>query len=141
MNRLEKIKEITKLNLSDNLILSIIFEMGRYFDKQFTTEIKKIQKENNIVIDSPTRKILRKKFYFGDYCNIDVPYTISKYIYTSEDINKVIDDCYHRLITYDSAKITESMKRKADDLQSPQSPTPLWCGDQGNKKYLTYKYI
>ena len=115
----EEVKKITNLNISDELLTALVFEMSRFSDKEFTTKIKNIQKTQNIIIDTPTRKNLRKKFYYGNYCSIKTPYQIPYYdYYTDEDIKRAFKDCYERLNTYDSDKIIKSMKKRLDDLKN-----------------------
>ena len=118
MTYFEQVKEMTKLNIPDDLLVLLVFEMSRSFDKKYTEEIKLIQKNNNIILDTPTRKLLRKKFYFGNYFTSDVPYKIPHCTYSDIDVKRVFEDCYNRLNTYDSGKIIESMKKRLEDLKN-----------------------
>jgi len=117
MSYFEKVKEIVKLDIPDELLTAIVFEMGRFSDKGFTYEIHSLQKREGIVIDTPTRKVLRKKFYYGDYYSLITPYDIAYCNYEFENIEKAFEDCYHRLNTYDQTKIIESMKQRLSDLR------------------------
>lgn len=118
MTFFDKVKELTKLNINDDLLISLVFEMSRFADKKFTNEVQKIQKNNKIIIDTPTRKLLRKKFYYGDYCSLEIPYQISYCTYSEEDIETAFEDCFQRLNTYDSEKIIESMRKRLNDLEN-----------------------
>lgn len=118
MTFFEQVKEITNLDISDSLLISLVFEMSRFSDKKYTSEIQFIQKKNKIVIDTPTRKLLRKKFYYGDFCSLEVPYNIPYCTYSEEEIEHAFEDCFNRLNTYDSEKIIKSMKKRLDDLQN-----------------------
>lgn len=116
MNSFLQVKEIVNLNIDDKLLTAIVFEISRFFDSQLTKEYKRIQNENNVILDTPTRKILRKKYYYGDIFSIDTEYDIIPVQYSLEDINAVFEDCLARLNKYDSEKIINSMKRRVDDL-------------------------
>lgn len=122
MTFFENVKTTTNLNISDSLLISLVFEMSRAADKQYTIEIQKIQKKNKIIIDTPTRKLLRKKFYYGNFFSLDTPYAISYYSPSEEEVEKVFEDCFNRLNTYDSNKIIESMKKKLADLENNTQP-------------------
>lgn len=119
MKYFEKVKNLVNLNIADDLLIALVFEMSRALDKNCTSEIKKIQKEKNIVLDTPTRKILRKKFYYGKLYQAKSPLPISSYIYDDhEKIDDVFRDFYNRLLTYDRIKIIESMKKRAYNLKN-----------------------
>ena len=62
MNYFNEVKKITNLDIPDSLLTSLVFEISRFLDKQYTASVQSIQKKYNVVIDSPTRKIMRKKF-------------------------------------------------------------------------------
>lgn len=118
MSYFEQVKKITNLDIADSLLIALVFEMSRFSDKKYTNEIQRIQKNNKVVIDTPTRKLLRKKFYYGDFCTLDIPYTISYCTYSEEEIESVFEDCFKRLNAYDSEKIIESMKKRLNDLEN-----------------------
>ncbi len=114
----EKVKSLTDLDASDELLKALVFEMSRYFDSNFTKEIKKLQKTHDVVLDTPTRKLLRKKYYYGSFCPFDSPYDIPAYAYNDDDIEKAFQDFHHRLKTYDPNKIISSMQKRIDDLKN-----------------------
>ena len=118
MNYFNEVKKITNLDIPDSLLTSLVFEISRFLDKQYTASVQSIQKKYNVVIDSPTRKIMRKKFYYGDFCSLESPYSISKCTYEQEYIDKAFEDCYQRLNTYDPEKIISSMKKRLEDLKN-----------------------
>lgn len=142
MSYFDKVKQIVNINIPDELLMDLVFEMSRYFDKDYTRAVQQIQKKEDIVVDSPTRKILRKKYYYGDAFSLPVPYTITKYIYTQDDIEKAFKDCYERLNSYDPNKIIESMKKRVDDLKNNigcDENMEVWLKNydkrRSNKKY------
>ena len=118
MSYFDSVKTITNLNVPDDLLIALVFEMSRFSDKKYTSEVQHVQKENNVVIDTPTRKLLRKKYYYGDYCSLEIPFSISHCDYKHEDIEKAFEDCFQRLNTYDSKKIIESMRKRLLDLKN-----------------------
>lgn len=118
MTFFEQVKKKTNLNISDSLLISLVFEMSRFSDKKYTNEIQKIQKKHKVVLDTPTRKLLRKKYYYGDFCSLKIPYSIPYCLYSPAEIEKAFEDCFNRLNTYDSEKIIESMKKRLEDLEN-----------------------
>ena len=117
MTRIEKIKSIINLDVDDELLIAVVLEMERFLDKQFVEEIRKIQKDNGVVFDSPTRKTMRKKFYYGEYYNYETPFPIERASYLDSEIEEAFDDLFSRLETYDSNKIIQSIRQRIDDLQ------------------------
>ena len=111
-------KEKIGLEVPDQLLKAIVFEMSRFADSKFTREIQKIQKKYNVVLDSPTRKQLRKKFYYGDYYNLETPYDIHVLDYENEDVQNAFKDCCQRLNTYDFNMIKKSMETRIEDLKN-----------------------
>lgn len=118
VNYFREVKKLTGLNVSDELLVALVFEMSRFYDKEFTNEIQRIQKKNKVVISTPLRKVLRKKFYYGDYYLLETPYDISVCDYKEGDKEEVFLDCYERLKKYDFDKIVKSMKKRLDDLKN-----------------------
>ncbi len=118
MSSIELIKQQINFDITDDLLIAILFEMSRYYDKKFTSLLKNIKKEKNIVFDTPTRKKLRLKYYYGNnYKNFDLKYNIEPCTYSNKkDIQNVIEDAVKRLNTYNTEKIIESMKKRFNDL-------------------------
>ena len=118
MNYFDEVKKITNLGIPDSLLISLVFEMSRFLDKKYTNAIHLIQREQNVVIDTPTRKVLRKKFYYGSYCSLETSYKIPMCDFTHEDVEIAFEDCYYRLNKYSPEKIIASMKKRLDDLKN-----------------------
>ena len=117
--KLSKIIEVTKLEISNELYLSVIFEISRYFDKQLTSVYKDAQKQYGVVFDSITRKELRKHYYYGDVATFkESIYQIPTISYNEDDIENVCSDFLSRLEIYDSNKIIQSMKQRVDELKN-----------------------
>lgn len=127
-------EKLNNLTIQDDLLICILFDMSRYFDKNFISEIKKIQKENNIVFDSVERKKIRKCYYYGKFVTNPFQYSISQFTYTNDDLNNVLADIEHRLTTYDENKILSSINERERALN--------FTSDINNKKWLKeYKKI
>ena len=118
MNYFNEIKKIINIPISDELLTLIILEMGRFLDKEYIKEIRKIQKENKIILDTPTRKTLRKKYYYGKYCKLNTIINIDSIDYNTIELNSIFKDCYNRLKTYNTNKIIQSIKRRIEDLNN-----------------------
>jgi DNA modification methylase len=119
MSAFREVKQRIDLNIEDKLLAAILFEMSKFYDKEFIKAIRKKQKEEKIVIDSPNRKILRKKYYYGNFFDIKSPFSIEQLSYdnVSDDIEEISKDCLKRLNTYNPEKIIQSMKQRLEDLQ------------------------
>jgi hypothetical protein len=78
------IKKIEVKDIDLDLMSRIIFDIERYFDKNFVSELKNVQKTNNIIFDSTKRKILRKQYYYGDFFKNSTKYSIKKLEYTKK---------------------------------------------------------
>ena len=65
MNKLEQLKEKVGIQISEDLLYRILFEMNRYFDKDLTLEIQKTQKQLGRVFNQKERNLLRKYYYYG----------------------------------------------------------------------------
>ncbi|MBR2741525.1 site-specific DNA-methyltransferase [Candidatus Saccharibacteria bacterium] len=121
MSIIKQVKEFVQLDIPDDFLIALVFEMSRFADKSFTAEIKKLQKKYNVVIDTPTRKLLRKKFYYGSFYLSETPYNIPTYSYKEPEIEEAFADFYHRLKTYDPDKIISSMQKRIEDLKNSQA--------------------
>lgn len=138
--KLCELKEKLDNNIDDNLLICILFEMNRYFDKQFVTEIKSVQKENGIVFDFVNRKELRKAYYYGDFIVEKPAYHINHITYTDDDLNAVLLDVENRLNTYDEDKILMSINERAKTLNtSSETEDKQWLKEykvfNNNSKY------
>ena len=143
MNYLEEVKKIIKIDVPDELLISVVFEMSRFADRKYTLEVKRLQKEANVVFDTPTRKALRRIFYYGKIVSHGLSsYNIRKYDYNNEEINRAFEDFYHRLKTYDSEKIVESMKRRIADLKANTNSDDnmqIWLNEYEKKRKVKMK--
>ena len=90
----QQVKDFIQLDVSDQLLIALVFEMSRFADKDFTAEIQKLQKNHNVVIDTPTRKLLRKKYYYGDFCLLSTPFEIALCKYGKDKVKAAFEDFY-----------------------------------------------
>lgn len=120
---LETIKEKLKIEISDDTLIEILFDINRFFDKNFTKELKAAQKRQDKVLNSIERKILRTYYYYKRY---DKPYEsiiegFPSIVFTSNDLNTVIQDTLNRLSQYNPEKILDSIKERYKNLISSNS--------------------
>ena len=118
MKYFDLVKKKLELKIKDDLLKAIVFEISRHFDSKFIKEIKTIQIDNNVIIDSSVRKIMRKGFYYGGIYDIDTPYKIKPISYNKEDVEIVFEDFYNRLDKYDYDKIISSIKQRILNLEN-----------------------
>jgi len=143
MNKyLEKVKEFESFDASDDLLIRVIFDQYKYFDREFTKIIKEIKSKTNEVYNWDEKKRARKLFYYGkEYCTYQTQYEIESIKFSDDDISNVCKDCLERLEKYDSAKIIESIKKKIDDVNNEVKPniSDEWIAHY-NKKRSCKKY-
>ncbi len=143
MNKnLHIIRKIVDLDVSDELLISLIYDMSRKLDKSFTKEIQRLQKLNNIIFDSVTRKFLRKKYYYGDIVEEEGQFKIDKCDISNENIDVALDDFLSRIKKYGTDKIIYSLRQKVEDLKIgkfSESNMTNWLSFYNNKR-SKYKY-
>lgn len=118
-----EINEISSLfnnEIESNLLFNILFDMFRYYDKEFTLAIQKWQKENNRVLNQNERNQLRKYFYYGSLKYLDA-LKIEKFDQIKpfeEEKIIIIKEFEHRINTYEKDKIIESINTRYLNLKS-----------------------
>ena len=112
MNLLDIKSKLNNIDIPDDLLLSILFEMSRYYDKDFVDEVKKVQKEKNIVFNSSKREILRKQYYYGEYFNEKLIEKFPKINYSQSAIDNILADLEYRLENYNEQKILQSINQR-----------------------------
>ena len=65
IEKIQTLKKIISDEISNEILLSILFEMGRYFDKQLTHEIQQTQKQINKIFNQNERKLIRQYYYYN----------------------------------------------------------------------------
>ena len=108
------IKELLNNNISDDLLIRILFEMGRYFDKQFVKEIQATQKKIKRIFNQNERNLLRLYYYYQNEKIInEIGITDFKSIqYDDNDVINILHDCITRCEKYNSDKILSSIKER-----------------------------
>ena len=127
--KLIEIKGILNLDIEEELLLRILFDANKYFDKELTVAIKKKQQEMNRVFNSVDRKLLRNFFYYkNDNCLNDLNINSFESIkFSASDIENLCIDVLMRLKKYDEEKIIRSINQKYVNLT------------QHNKSAISYK--
>ena len=114
MNKLEQLKEKVGIQISEDLLYRILFEMNRYFDKDLTLEIQKTQKQLGRVFNQKERNVLRKYYYYGmplclEQLGIEKFNLIS---FTSEESDHILQETLYRIETYGEDMIISSIKER-----------------------------
>lgn len=94
--------------IENNSLYNILFEMNRYFDKQF---VILLHNNNTLKLNQNERNILRKYYYYGisnllSLINIDY---FPQYNATDKDKNIILDSFLERCETYGKTKIVNSV--------------------------------
>ena len=115
-----KIKTEYNLEINDDLLLRILFDMNRYFDKDFTNKIQFKQKKLNRVFNQKERNILRKYYYYKmdivlEELEID---SFPSIVYNDSDIDFILNELEKRCETYGVEKIISSIKERKNNFES-----------------------
>ena len=145
-DNLVKIKNKLNIEIDNDVLVRILFDINRYFDKELTKTIKKQQQTLQRVFNSIERKDLRNYYYHNNdsiikELNIDVFPSIK---YTQEDIQQVVDNTLQRLEIYEEDKILNSIKERYTNLvihkKTSTSHMQEWLNYYDNKREQLYDY-
>lgn len=136
------LKEKLNVDISDDLLIRILFEMNRFFDKTFIVEIQSAQKRNLRVFNQNERNSLRKYYYYGEsfYLNSVNLDSFAVMKYTNDECERVYNDCIGRLDTYGEKKIISSIIERKNNIDNKNlaDNSELWLKyykDKVNKEY------
>ena len=138
------VKSLIKSDISDNLLVIILFEMGRYFDKHFVHEIKKYQQQNNRIFNQNERNLLRHYYYYQNadiLAKLDIP-NFSTISYDDNDLIYILNDCINRCDVYGSQKIICSIKERQHNQENRviDDNSAEWLSYYNQKVRKKYKY-
>lgn len=143
---LDKIKELLNLDIDEDVLIRILFDINRYFDKSLTKAFQEQKIKNNKTFNSIERKLLRNYFYHNiedslKKCNMKSFPTIN---FNEEDIEKVAQNTIERLENYDPQKIINSIKKRYENLtkfrRSSISYMNEWLNYYNQKRITNFKY-
>lgn len=109
-NSIDIIKSKFSFNIENSVLFDILFEMHRYFDKNFVYQLHK----DNLILKQDYRNNLRLYFYYGDnrYIKNIEDISFPRYTATVEDRQKIIDSFLYRCDKYGEKKIINSIEKK-----------------------------
>lgn len=119
--KINSVKERIPQQIDNNSLFNILFEMNRYFDKQFVAELH----DNNIKLDQNKRNQLRKYYYYG-IDNILAQVGLDKfaqYKANSEDITNVLNSFIDNCNKYDENKIIMSILERLNKTSKNTTET------------------
>lgn len=134
MNNIKELTSQLPIYIPEEILFRILFEMNKYFEKDFTKAVQNLQKETKRVFNTVQRKILRKYFYYSD-SNILKEICISKFDSINpndSDKNDVLSKTINRLRIYDSKKILNSIIERYQKIKSGK------LGSDNSKLWLQY---
>ena len=96
--------------IETNSFFNILFEMNRYFDKQFVILLHN-DSEENLRLNQNERNLLRKYYYYGveDWLSLINVSNFPQYAASEDDKTNVLDSFLTRCETYDKEKIVNSV--------------------------------
>lgn len=118
-DKLYELKSIIGIEVSEDLLYRILFEMNRYFDKQLTDVIQKYQKKYARVFNQKERNLLRKYFYYEMPIileNLKIE-TFDSIEYSLEETNIILEECLKRIETYGKDKIVSSFIERKNNFE------------------------
>ncbi|MGN1223211.1 MAG: DNA methyltransferase [Christensenellales bacterium] len=145
-NDLLEIKNKLNINIDDEILLHILFDINRYFDKKLTKIIQQQQKYNQRVFNSIERKILRN-YYYHKNDNLIKELNITSFPsidYDKTDIKNVISSTQERLKIYEEDKILNSIKERYNNLIQHQKTSTShmqeWLDYYNKKRDMLFNY-
>ena len=122
-------------SIETNIFLNILFEMNRYFDKQFVILIH--SEKTGLKLNQSERNLLRRYFYYGVaewLAILHIP-SFPQYDATDDDKTKVLESFIERCNTYGKEKIVNSVQERYMLVKekSISNNSALWL-DWFNKK-------
>lgn len=141
---LTKLKDKLNTNISNELLIKILFEMNRFFDKDFTSAIQLIQKKESRVFNQNERNALRKYFYYGEPFFLEIVDGLSFPVisYTEDDCEKVYFDSLERIEIYGEDKIILSIIERKNNIENKRlvDNSELWLKYYKNKVNKEFDY-
>lgn len=139
-DNLRAIKDKLGIEIDEDLLFNIMFEMHRYFDNQFTSIIKasgKKYKQNE-------RNLLRKYFYYGILESLDSveDRILPRYQATDNDRHIILNSFISRCNTYGDEKITKSFIERYQKICNKdfKSNASSWLKIYNSKRERLYSY-
>ncbi len=142
--KIDLIKSLIQEDISDNLLVLILFEMGRYFDREFVEEIKRYQQQSGRIFNQNERNLLRQYYYYkNDVVLAKIGISgFGSIVYTDSDVVAILDDCTSRCNTYGSDKIISSIKERQFNQENDiiGDNSNQWLSYYQDKVREKYKY-
>ena len=136
-------KEKLGLNLSDEDLFNTLFEMNRYFDKNFHEQLRNKIAFEGKHFNQHEKNILRKVYYYG--FNDESPEEVKQlainfasYEATSEDKSNVLAEFLNRCREYNENKIISSFKQRLKKESAHSDNVSSWLeyyNDKRNKNF------
>ena len=139
-NTIKTTKSKFNFNIESDVLFDILFEMHRYFDKQFVELLHK----DNLILKQDYRNNLRLYFYYGDsnylknFGNIRFP----KYTATIEDKQTILNSFLYRCEKYNEKKIIDSIEEKYKQIikTNKENYSSEWLEYYNNKRKLNSEF-
>lgn len=128
------IKKNLTPDIKDDILLSILFEMSRYFDFKLKDFYKESQKSHRKKFSTVERKLLRHYFYYGGESILkDIGLeSFNRMVYNESDIKIILTNTIERLNKYDSEKIYRTIEKRYSELNE------LFCDTKNYQKWLKW---
>lgn len=135
-----KTKQKFSFKIDTSILFDILFEMHRYFDKQFVEQLHK----EHLLLKQDYRNNLRLYFYYGDsnYIKNLGRINFPKYKATIKDKEEILNSFLYRCEKYDEKKIIDSIEEKYKQRINTNKAdySYAWLNYYNNKRTTNYEF-
>lgn len=141
---LTKVKEAIPEDIANEVLFNILFEMNRFYDKEFVNYLH----DSGYRLNQSQRNLLRKYFYYGipEWLEELKIKDFTNYSTNDEDKLSVLNSFIERCEEYDKEKIINSVLERNKLVVSKSVPDNTkkwldWFNDKRNKKFKYSLFI
>lgn len=116
--KISQAKQYFSVDIEEEFLLNILFEMNRYYDKTF---VLTLHNENfSQKLNQYQRNLLRKYYYYGisDWLEEIKINSFPKYTCTEDDKIEVLNSFLTRCVSYDTEKIVNSVLERYTQVKT-----------------------
>lgn len=145
MRNLDELYEALKAPIPEDTLFRILFEMNKYFDKEFTESVQRCQRTSGKVFNAIQRRSLRRYFYYKtneSLKEIGVQ-SFDSIDFADKEKTDVLSQTLNRIEVYDSAKIINSIIKRFENIKSGAEVTDnasRWLAYYDDKRKQHFKY-
>lgn len=133
------------IEIPEDTLFRILFEMNKYFEREFTESVQNCQKMTGRVFNAIQRRALRRYFYYKiDSVLKDIELDkFASITFTDKEKTDVIMQVINRLSIYDPEKILNSIVKRYENLKTGAEVTDNveeWLSYYNSKREQEFDY-